>query len=35
MLIDVLGLVLFGLGLPLLLWFLATQDISPVIDFFK
>lgn len=35
MLIDVIGLVLLGLGLPLLIWFLATQDLTPVVDFFR
>ena len=35
LIIDVTGLVLIGLGLPLLLWFLATQDIGPVIEFFR
>lgn len=33
--IDVLGCLLIGLGLPLLLWYLATQDITPVIQFFN
>lgn len=35
MLIDVIGLVLLGLGLPLLIWFLVTQDLTPVVDFFR
>lgn len=33
--IDVVGCLLLGLGLPLLLWYLLTQDIAPVIEFFN
>lgn len=33
-LIDVLGFALLVIGLPLLLWYLATQDIGPAIEFF-
>lgn len=32
--IDILGFALFILGLPLLFWYLLTQDIGPVIEFF-
>ena len=34
-LIDLVGLLLLGLGLPLLIWYFATQDIAPLVDFFR
>lgn len=33
--IEVAGLVMLGLLLPAILWFLLTQDLSQVLDFFR
>jgi hypothetical protein len=35
MLIDIIGLLIIGFGLPLVVWYLATQDIGVVVRFFE
>jgi hypothetical protein len=32
--IDVLGVLILVAGVPLLIWYFATQDIGPLLDFF-